>query len=57
MTFFYDFLSMKIYVYVQYYATSKSNKQKTWKTLFFVNVLKVTDENSRIQDRIRTRIH
>jgi hypothetical protein len=34
-------------------VTSKSNKQKTWrKKLFFVDVLKVTDENSRIRIRI-----
>ncbi len=33
---------------------SKSNKQKKW---FFVDVLKVTDENSRIRIRISIRIY
>ncbi len=48
----FDFLSLKIFVNV----ASKSNKQKTFfLNLFFVGVLKVNDENSKI--RIRIRIH
>ncbi len=48
----YDFLSLKNHVK----EPSKTNKQKNFeKTKFFVDILKVTEENSRI--RIRTRIH
>jgi hypothetical protein len=50
---FFDFLSLKNDVNV----ASKSNKQKTLrKKLFIVAILKVTDENSRIQSRIWSRL-
>jgi hypothetical protein len=46
--FFYDILCLKNDVN----APLKSNKQKNFEKLFFVDVLKVTDENSRIRIRI-----
>jgi hypothetical protein len=49
-----DFLSLKNDINLP----SKSNKQKNYFfQIFFVGVLKVNDENSRIQIRIRIRIH
>jgi hypothetical protein len=48
-----DFLSLKNYVNVP----SKSKKQKFfYKNFFFVGILKVNDENSRIRIRIWIRI-
>jgi hypothetical protein len=50
--FFYDFFSLKYDVNV---SKVISKQQKTIKKIFFVGVLKVIDERSKIPSRIRIR--
>ncbi len=52
VTTFNDFLSLKNDINVP----SKSNKQKNLEKIIFVGILKVTDEKSRIQIPIRTKM-